>query len=83
MTSQVHQTPANPPRILLAKFDYAEFLVYLGRYRIQLQDETMLVGGTREPTVAPGPACRWCPVQPDCDEGTEYLESASEDSGDW
>lgn len=36
------------PRILLAKFDYAEFLVYLGRYRIQLQDETVLVGGTRE-----------------------------------
>ena len=37
-----------------------------------------LVSGTREPGVAPGPNCRWCPVQPDCDEGTEYLESAYE-----
>ena len=43
-----------------------------------------LVGGTRQPTVAPGPVCRWCPVQPDCDEGTEYLESTSEGGGeDW
>ena len=34
-----------------------------------------LVSGTRRPSVTPGPACRWCPVQPDCEEGTEYLES--------
>ena len=37
-----------------------------------------LVSSHRQATVAPGPACRWCPVQPDCDEGTEYLESDSE-----
>ena len=30
----------------------------------------------REPTVSPGPACRWCPVQIDCDEGTAHLEDA-------
>ena len=37
-----------------------------------------LVSHQRPATVAPGPACRWCPVQPDCEEGTEYLEGASE-----
>ncbi|MXZ96216.1 MAG: PD-(D/E)XK nuclease family protein [Acidimicrobiaceae bacterium] len=37
-----------------------------------------LVTGTREPGVAPGPSCRWCPVQPDCDEGTAYLEGSPE-----
>lgn len=35
-----------------------------------------LVIDARQPSLAPGPACRWCPVQLDCDEGTEYLESA-------
>ena len=35
-----------------------------------------LVSRHRLPTVSPGPACRWCPVQLDCDEGTEYLESS-------
>ena len=39
-----------------------------------------LVGGTRPPGVTPGPSCRWCPVQPDCDEGTEYLEGAYDGS---
>ncbi len=43
-----------------------------------------LVTGVREPGVAPGPSCRWCPVQTDCDEGTEYLEGAYEGGpGDW
>ncbi len=43
-----------------------------------------LVSGQRHPTVAPGPACRWCPVQPDCDEGRAYLEEAAEGSAeDW
>ena len=37
-----------------------------------------LVTGTRKPGVAPGPSCRWCPVQPDCDEGTAYLEGSPE-----
>ena len=32
----------------------------------------------RDPGVAPGPSCRWCPVQPDCDEGTAYLEDSPE-----
>lgn len=34
--------------------------------------------GARPPGVTPGPACRWCPVQLDCDEGSEYLESAAD-----
>ena len=37
-----------------------------------------LVSGQRAPGVAPGPACRWCPVQLDCTEGTEYLEAVSD-----
>ncbi len=35
-----------------------------------------LAGDARQPSVTPGPACRWCPVQPDCDEGTAFLEDA-------
>ena len=43
-----------------------------------------LVSGTRDPGVAPGPNCRWCPVQLDCDEGTEYLEGGTDSSvDDW
>ena len=43
-----------------------------------------LVAGQRPATVAPGPACRWCPVQLDCDEGTEYLEVAADGGAeDW
>ena len=38
-----------------------------------------LVSGVREPGVAPSQSCRWCPVQPDCDEGTAYLEGSPED----
>lgn len=37
-----------------------------------------LVTGTREPGLAPGPSCQWCPIQPDCDEGTAYLEGSPE-----
>ena len=36
-----------------------------------------LVSAERPPGVSPGPACRWCPVQPDCDEGTAYLDRDS------
>lgn len=36
------------PRIVHAKFEYGEFLVYLGRYRIQLYENTLLTGGDRE-----------------------------------
>ena len=39
-----------------------------------------LVTGRRQPGVVPGPACRWCPVQPDCEEGTAYLAGESEGS---
>ena len=43
-----------------------------------------LVSDQRLPTVAPGPACRWCPVQFDCPEGTEHLESSGGGSPeDW
>ena len=43
-----------------------------------------LVAGRRPATVAPGPACRWCPVQPDCQEGIDYLEGTSDGGAeDW
>ena len=42
-----------------------------------------LVSGQRLATVAPGPACRWCPVQFDCDEGTAYLDDAPDEGADW
>ncbi|MBN2490617.1 MAG: hypothetical protein JXQ29_07200 [Planctomycetes bacterium] len=35
------------PQIIPAKFEYAEFLVYLGRYRTRLYEETLEVGGTQ------------------------------------
>ena len=41
-----------------------------------------LASGRRQPTVSPGPACRWCPVQADCEEGREYLEAAVDDVWD-
>ena len=31
----------------------------------------------------PGPACRWCPVSDDCTEGTRWLETSDERSGNW
>ena len=39
-----------------------------------------LVSHGREPTVSPGPACKWCPKRIDCAEGATYLEEA--DNGD-
>ncbi len=42
-----------------------------------------LASGRREPTVAPGPACKWCPAQSDCDEGIAYLEDAPDAPADW
>jgi hypothetical protein len=42
-----------------------------------------LASRQREPTVAPGPACRWCPVQLDCNEGTAYLDDAPDEGVDW
>ena len=41
-----------------------------------------LTSGQRTPGVAPGPACRWCPVQPDCEEGTAYLDRDSDGDPD-
>lgn len=37
----------------------------------------------REPTVTPGPACTWCPIQLDCDEGTTYLADSPDGGIDW
>lgn len=42
-----------------------------------------LASGYRHPTVTPGPACRWCPVQPDCEEGTAYLNDAPDEGIHW
>ena len=41
-----------------------------------------LVSRQRPPGVTPGPACRWCPVQPDCEEGTAYLDRDSDGDPD-
>ena len=38
-----------------------------------------LVAGGREPDTAPGPACWWCPAQPDCAEGTAHLRDRRND----
>ena len=37
--------------------------------------------GGRAPSVSPGPACRWCPALPDCDEGRGYLDDDEVASG--
>ncbi len=43
-----------------------------------------LATGLRPPTASPGPACRWCPVQPDdCGEGAAYRDSEPHDGLDW
>ncbi|NDH85241.1 MAG: hypothetical protein EBY65_10330, partial [Acidimicrobiia bacterium] len=33
----------------------------------------MLSSGQRDATTATGPACRWCPVRHDCDDGKRHL----------
>ena len=40
-----------------------------------------LAAGTRSATTAPGPACRWCPVRADCDDGRRYLADEDDDPG--
>ena len=44
-----------------------------------------LVSRARPAGVAPGPACRWCPVQHDCEEGIAHIERAAKtgDPYDW
>lgn len=43
-----------------------------------------LVTAARAPTVLAGPACRWCPVQADCETGTSYLnDRADKAQDDW
>ena len=32
-----------------------------------------ITAGQREPSTAPGPTCRWCPVRADCAAGIDYL----------
>jgi CRISPR/Cas system-associated exonuclease Cas4 (RecB family) len=36
----------------------------------------------REPTLVPGPSCRWCPIADTCVEGQSWLWSAEEGGGD-
>jgi len=42
-----------------------------------------LASGRRRPTVSPGPSCRWCPVQADCDEGAAYLDDGPDAGAGW
>jgi hypothetical protein len=37
--------------------------------------------GGREPVLRPGPPCRWCPLQDDCDVGRRWLEDRDEQDG--
>ena len=42
-----------------------------------------LIAGQASPVTSPGPACKWCPVQLDCEEGTAFLDGTPEDSSSW
>jgi hypothetical protein len=33
----------------------------------------------RPPVRRPGPACRWCPLQEDCDDGQTWIRTADDD----
>ena len=79
-----------PPRLLVTYYldqgkfmpeEVTEDLLYSTVARIVAGTERIiqLRKSRREPDVIPGPACRWCPVRPDCEEGLRYLD---EDSGD-
>jgi len=35
-----------------------------------------------EPVKRPGTSCRWCPIAPECKEGTAYLNARAADSTD-
>ncbi len=37
----------------------------------------------QEPTTAPGPPCKWCPVQSDCEPGQRYLAEDDLESDDF
>lgn len=39
----------------------------------------LLATGQRDPTTAPGPACRWCPLLADCDDGQRHLRDDEDD----
>ena len=41
----------------------------------------LLVGGRRDASTAPGPACRWCPVLTECDDGQRHLRDDKDDDG--
>lgn len=64
--------------------DVTEDLLFATVARTIDATERMLVlaTGQRDPTVAPGPACRWCPVLPECDEGRRHLRD-DDDDPDW
>jgi len=38
-----------------------------------------LIAGERDPVVRTGPACRWCPVLADCEEGRSHLADRDDD----
>lgn len=40
-----------------------------------------LVHHHHEPVTRPGPACRWCPRQADCAEGSAWLAAGEDDAG--
>lgn len=42
----------------------------------------MLATGQRDATTAPGPACRWCPLLDECDDGQRHLREDDE-ANDW
>jgi hypothetical protein len=37
----------------------------------------------RPPVKVTGPACRWCPLLADCDEGRSALSRVDDDVDDW
>ena len=85
-----------PPRLLATYYlDQAQFHPEAVTRELLLSAAERVIDGAhryaelasryREPTVSPGPACRWCPVQPDCEEGTAHLEEERDRGGaeDW
>lgn len=92
----IEATRITPPRLVATYYlDQAKFMAeevtedLLDSAAARTIDGTeRIIGlrrGGREPSVSPGPACRWCPVLSDCDTGRGYLDE--DDSGghgnDW
>lgn len=62
--------------------DVTEDLLFSTVARVVDATERMLVlaTGQRDPDTAPGPACRWCPVLKECDDGQRHLRTEDDDS---